>query len=131
MGNHQIIRLVTAIRCRPEYVSAMAVDKENALIAWLTRHRRVAIGFSGGVDSAYLAAIAVEVLGTTHCLALIGRSPSLAGGDEDHAVTVARAVGIPTLEIDTGELADPRLATNPSKRCHFCMTFLWHTIVHV
>jgi uncharacterized protein len=105
-----------------------AIEKETALISWLTRRRRVAIGFSGGVDSSYLAAVMVEALGRDHALALIGRSPSLAGREEDHAVVVARAIGIPFLEIDTGELADPRYAANPSNRCYFCKSVLWLTL---
>ena len=105
-----------------------ATEKERALIAWLSRRRRVAIGFSGGVDSSYLAAVMVEALGRDHALALIGRSPSLAGREEDHAVVVARAIGIPYLEIDTGELADPRYAANPSNRCYFCKSVLWTTL---
>jgi pyridinium-3,5-biscarboxylic acid mononucleotide sulfurtransferase len=109
----------------------MAVEKENALIAWLTRHRRVAIGFSGGVDSAYLAAVAIETLGPTHSLALIGRSDSLAGREEDHATTVARAVGIPALQVDTGELDDLRYATNPTNRCYFCKSVLWLTLLPI
>ena len=105
-----------------------ATEKERALIAWLSSRRRVAIGFSGGVDSSYLAAVMVEALGRDHGLALIGRSPSLAGREEDHAVVVARAIGIPYLEIDTGELADPRYAANPSNRCYFCKSVLWTTL---
>ena len=111
------------------YVSVMtATEKERALIAWLSRRRRVAVGFSGGVDSSYLAAVMVEALGRDHALALIGRSPSLAGREEDHAVVVARAIGIPYLEIDTGELADERYAANPSNRCYFCKSVLWTTL---
>ena len=108
-----------------------AIDKETALIAWLSRRRRVAIGFSGGVDSSYLAAVMVEALGRDHSLALIGRSESLAGREEDHAVVVARAIGIPFLEVDTGELADPRYAANPSNRCYFCKSVLWATLTPI
>jgi len=102
--------------------------KEQALIAWLTEQRRVAIGFSGGVDSAYLAAVTLEALGPDHSLALIGRSDSLAGREEDHATVVARAIGIPILEIETGELSDPRYAANPTNRCYFCKSVLWLTL---
>jgi pyridinium-3,5-biscarboxylic acid mononucleotide sulfurtransferase len=102
--------------------------KEQALVAWLSAQRRVAIGFSGGVDSAYLAAVTLETLGETHSLALIGRSESLAGTEENHAVVVARAIGIPMLEIETGELADPRYAANPANRCYFCKSVLWLTL---
>jgi uncharacterized protein len=104
------------------------MEKEQALIAWLTKRRRVAIGFSGGVDSAYLAAVTLEALGRDHSLAIIGRSESLAGREEDHAAVVARAIGIPIYQVDTGELSDPRYAANPSNRCYFCKSVLWHTL---
>ena len=107
------------------------LEKEQTLIAWLTQRRRVAIGFSGGVDSAYLAAVALEAVGRDHTMALIGRSPSLAGREEDHAVVVARAIGMPMLEVDTGELTDPRYAANPSNRCYFCKSVLWHTLAPI
>jgi pyridinium-3,5-biscarboxylic acid mononucleotide sulfurtransferase len=105
-----------------------AGEKERALIEWLWEKRRVAIGFSGGVDSSYLGAVAVDAIGAGNTLALIGRSASLAGREEDHAATVARQIGIPIHEVDTGELSDPRYAANPTNRCYFCKTVLWHTL---
>ena len=108
-----------------------ALAKERALIAWFKDRKRVAIGFSGGVDSSYLAGIAVEALGTQDCLALIGRSDSLAGSEEDHAVRVAREIGIPSLEVETGELSDPRYAANPQNRCYFCKSVLWTTLLPI
>ena len=106
-----------------------AVGKEQKLIAWMRERGRIAIGFSGGVDSAYLATVAVEAVGAENALAIIGRSASLAGREEDHAARVAGAIGIPMLEVDTGELADPRYAANPTNRCYFCKTVLWDTLV--
>ena len=112
------------------YVYSMsAAAREQALIAWMRQRGRVAIGFSGGVDSAYLAVIAVEALGADNTLAIIGRSASLAGREEDHATRVATTIGIPILEVDTGELSDPRYAANPTNRCYFCKTVLWDTLV--
>ena len=104
------------------------IAKEQELIAWLADQQRVAIGFSGGVDSAYLAGVTLEALGSDNSLALIGRSASLAGREEDHAVEVARAIGIPIVEIETGELSDPRYAANPTNRCYFCKNVLWLTL---
>jgi uncharacterized protein len=106
-----------------------ALQKERALAEWMKRRGRVAIGFSGGVDSAYLAAVAVETLGASNCVALIGRSASLSGTEEDHAASVARELGIPVREIETAELADPRYAANPTNRCYFCKNTLWTTLV--
>lgn len=106
-----------------------AVEKERALVAWMRDHGPVAIGFSGGVDSAYLAAVAVEALGPDGTVALIGRSDSLAGSEEDNAQTVAETLGIPVLQVETAELADPRYAANPTNRCYFCKSVLWDTLV--
>ena len=107
----------------------MSVEKESALVAWMRDRARVAIGFSGGVDSSYLAAVAVEAVGAENTLAIIGHSESLAGSEENHAAVVARDIGVPVLEANTGELADPRYASNPTNRCYFCKTVLWHTLL--
>ena len=105
--------------------------KEEALIRWMRAHGPVAIGFSGGVDSAYLAAIAVETLGAAGSLALLGRSASLAGSEEDIALDVAERLGIPVLQVETAELADPRYAANPTNRCYFCKSVLWETLIPI
>jgi uncharacterized protein len=110
-------------------VPGTAVEKERALIAWMQARAPLAIGFSGGVDSAYLAAVAVEALGPGRAVALIGRSDSLAGSEEDNAISVAETLGIPVLQVETAELADPRYAANPTNRCYFCKSVLWDTLV--
>lgn len=83
------------------------------------------VGYSGGVDSVFLAKVAVDVLGPAHVLAVTGRSDSVAAWSRDTAREVAESFGIPWLEVDTEELQDPRYAANPSNRCYFCKTELW------
>ncbi len=106
-------------------VSTAADARERALVAWLRARGRVAVGYSGGVDSAYLACIAVRTLGAENVLAIIGRSASYPAEQWATARRVADAFGVPVLEIDTDELHDPRYAANPSNRCYFCKTELW------
>ena len=102
-----------------------ASDKEQALVAWLRARGRVVIGYSGGVDSAYLAVVARRTLGAENALAIIGRSPSYPAAQWQTARDVAHSFGIDVLELDTDELNDPRYAANPTNRCYFCKTELW------
>ena len=108
--------------------SALA-RREAELAAWLEERARVAIGFSGGVDSAYLAVAARSALGPGRVLAIIGRRPSYPAAQWASAREVAREFDIPVLELDTAELEDPRYAANPSNRCYFCKTELWTKLV--
>ncbi len=102
---------------------------EADLVGWLEAQGSVLIGYSGGVDSTYLATVAYETLGPSHTLAVIGRSASYP--DEQWAIArkVAEQVGFPLLEISTGEMDDPRYAANPINRCYFCKSELWSKLV--
>jgi uncharacterized protein len=104
-------------------------DREHALLAWLRANGPVLLGFSGGVDSAYLASVAVEALGRDGVLAVIGRSASYPAEQWRMAGAVAQQCGVPVLEVDTRELDDPRYAANPSDRCFFCKAELWSRLV--
>jgi uncharacterized protein len=108
-----------------------AVDKERALAAWLRERGSVVIGFSGGVDSAYLACVALETLGPARVLAVIGRSPSYPVEQWESARRVADTFAIPVREIDTDEMSDRRYTANPSNRCFFCKSELWSRVVPV
>ena len=108
-----------------------ARHKEAALVQWLRRHGSVVVGYSGGVDSAYLACVAVEALGPAQVLAVIGRSASYPAEQWAAARRVAEQFEVPVLEIDTDELNDPRYAANPTNRCYFCKTELWSQLVPV
>jgi uncharacterized protein len=106
-------------------LAAGARRKEEALASWLRQRSPVLLGFSGGVDSAYLGCIAVQTLGPEQVLAVIGRSPSYPAAQWATAREVGERVGLPILEIDTHEMDDPRYAANPTDRCYFCKSELW------
>ncbi|HEV8447412.1 MAG TPA: ATP-dependent sacrificial sulfur transferase LarE [Gemmatimonadaceae bacterium] len=103
--------------------------KEAELSGWLREQRRIAIGYSGGVDSAYLAAVAVAALGAENVLAVTGRSASYPESQWIAARETARAIGLDVLELDTAEVDDPRYAANPTNRCYFCKSELWSHVV--
>jgi pyridinium-3,5-biscarboxylic acid mononucleotide sulfurtransferase len=85
----------------------------------------VCVGYSGGVDSVFLAATAVAVLGPDNVLAVTGLSAAYPAVQRDVARECARTFGIPHTEVDTDEFADERYTSNPSNRCYYCKSELW------
>ena len=110
---------------------AELVAKTDALGAWLRANAPVAIGYSGGVDSAYLAVAARRALGVGGALEIIGRSASYPEAQWATAREVAQHFDVAVLELDTAELDDPRYAANPNNRCYYCKSELWSKLVPV
>jgi pyridinium-3,5-biscarboxylic acid mononucleotide sulfurtransferase len=80
---------------------------------------RVMIAYSGGVDSAFLAWKAHQILGND-MLAVIADSPSLARAQLADAVAFAQEHVISLKIAVTGELDNPDYARNDGARCFFC-----------
>src|SRR2546430_11730041 len=89
----------------------------------------VLLGYSGGVDSAFLAVVLRQELGRGRMLAAIGRSPSYPDAQWRTARDVAEQFDVPLLEIDTYELEDANYLANPTNRCFYCKTELWTRLV--
>ena len=77
------------------------------------------VAYSGGVDSAFLAATAHRILGS-RMIAVLADSPSLARRDFEQACEFARAQGIPLRIITTEELSRPEYQRNDAHRCFHC-----------
>lgn len=103
--------------------------KERELSAWLEEKTSVLVGYSGGVDSAYLACVARDVLGRERMLAVVGRSAAYPQQQWDHALAVAERFDLPLLAVPTNELDNPLYAANPTNRCFHCKTVLWRTLL--
>ena len=91
----------------------------DALRSRLADYPAVVVAYSGGVDSALVAAIAAEQLGE-RALAVTGVSPALAPHLREEARLQASWMGIRQQEIATAELNDPAYSSNPAERCYAC-----------
>jgi pyridinium-3,5-biscarboxylic acid mononucleotide sulfurtransferase len=93
--------------------------KREALDSRLRSLGRTLVAYSGGVDSAFLAWAAHQVLGND-MLAVIADSASLARSHLADAIAFAREQGIPLEIITTAELDHPEYIRNDASRCFHC-----------
>ncbi len=97
---------------------------EHALQHWFAACPGAVVAFSGGVDSALVAAAARRFL-ADRALAVIADSPSLARAELQSAERTAAEIGIVLRVVKTEEVADPAYQANDAQRCLHCKTHLY------
>lgn len=102
-------------------------SKVNALYALLRSAGRIAIAFSGGVDSAYLLKAAHDVLGD-NVLAVTIHSSVMPSGEDEEAASLCRTIGVRQIVIDADVFAIPQFSDNPPDRCYWCKKALFALI---
>jgi pyridinium-3,5-biscarboxylic acid mononucleotide sulfurtransferase len=112
------------------FVSDSLSPKRDALFDILRSGGRVAVAFSGGVDSAVVAMAAYLACGE-RAVAITAVSPSLASGELENAVVIAQQIGIRHVVIDTQEFSQAGYIQNAGNRCYFCKTELYTRIEEI
>ncbi len=108
----------------------MSVDlesKRNRLRSSLANLGEVVVAYSGGVDSALVAACAHEILGE-RSLVVTAVSPSLARRELDAASALAHVKGWNHSIVATREVAREEYALNNPDRCYWCKTELFEVL---
>ena len=101
-----------------------AEQKEERLTQILRELQSVVVGFSGGVDSAYLAYMANRVLGK-NALCVTAISPSYPEFQKKETARFVEQYGLNHLEIESEELDNPAYRENAPNRCYFCKSELF------
>jgi uncharacterized protein len=99
-------------------------SKRDRLVGLLRETDGCVIGFSGGVDSSFLYAVAVEVLGD-RALAVTATSETYPRRELDEARALAAEIGGRHRVIVSEELDIPGFAENPKNRCYHCKSELF------
>jgi uncharacterized protein len=100
------------------------IEHRDRLIETLRGYGRLAVAYSGGIDSTVVAQAAHEALGEA-AIAVTAVSDSLATGELEEAQDLARRIGIRHRVIRTEEFADPNYLRNNPDRCYFCKSELY------
>lgn len=91
-------------------------------------HPRVALAFSGGVDSAYLLYAALQA--GAQVRAYYVKSPFQPGFELEDARRLARELGADMVELPLDVLADENVVKNPANRCYYCKKRIFSAILN-
>lgn len=100
-------------------MNAILLEKMNKLRKILVEMGGCVIGFSGGVDSTLLFAVATEVLGN-RALAVTATSKTYPERELNEARELSERIGGRHLVIVSEELDIPEFRDNPRNRCYYC-----------
>ncbi len=103
--------------------------KLAALEELLRSYGSVAIGFSGGVDSTFLATVAARTLPRNRVLLIHVDSPFVGTPEQSSFEREAGRLGLPLARIAVDPLSVPAVAANPHDRCYHCKQAVFSTII--
>ena len=90
---------------------------------------RVAIGYSGGVDSALLLRIALETLGRENVLAVMAVAPIWPTDEQERAIHMAREMGAEVRTVQAPDISQPAFARHLPNRCYFCKLDIFSHVI--
>lgn len=109
----------------------MTIEQKFARLRDILKEmQHVIVAYSGGVDSAFLLKVAVDVLGND-AYGVLAVSPTYPSREYDKAKDLANKIGAKLRIINTREIENEDFVNNPVNRCYFCKSELFNEITRI
>ena len=106
-------------------------QKYNNLIQNIKSYGKIAIAFSGGVDSCMLLVAAREALGVENVIAVTADSAVFPKREYQEAVELCKELKVRQITFDINQLDIDGFSGNPENRCYICKKNLMGRIVEI
>lgn len=103
-------------------------EKKQDLVANLQKIKKIAIAYSGGIDSTLLLKVALDTLGTENVLAVVVNSELFLDDEFNKAIALADELGAQVLGVKMSELSDPKIVANTPDSWYYSKKMLYQTI---
>ncbi len=103
-------------------------NKENALTERIKAAGKLAVAFSGGVDSTYLLYKAHEVLGD-NAVAVTVKSQVITKDEFEWTVSFCEKTGVKQIVLNFDVFAVEEFEKNPPDRCYYCKRKIFGSII--
>ncbi len=104
-------------------------EKYNKLKSYIKSMDKVAIAFSGGVDSVFLLKVCKDVL-DDNALAITVKSPLMPQSEVTQAQKLANKIGVKHIIKSLAINQIPNIEHNPKNRCYYCKKKIFSLIIH-
>ena len=106
----------------------MIKDKYEKLLAEIKSYGKLAVAFSGGVDSTLLLKAAYDALGK-NALAVTVKSDFMPKSEIEEAKNIANDIGVEQVMMNIDVLEYTNIAKNPFDRCYHCKAAIFTKIM--
>ena len=95
----------------------------------IKKYQKVVIAFSGGVDSALLLKIAIEILGKENVIAVTAVSETYSKEELRIAKNIAQSFNSSHILLETYEFENNEFINNTPDRCYYCKQEFYRKVV--